>query len=85
MDKLYYHDRKMSIKSDSLILILFTLALFMLSLGISGIIETMSPTAYSTFKIFAESIFLHIQFHILILYGALALIVSIWFGANRKL
>ena len=85
MDKLYYHDRKMSIKSDSLILILFTLGLFMLAMGISGIIETMSPTAYSTFKILVESIYKDIQFHILILYGALALSFSIWFGANRKL
>jgi len=71
IDKLYYYDRKMSIKSDSLIFILFTLAIFMLFMGISGIIETMSPTTYSTFKIFVESIFTHIHFHILILYGAL--------------
>ena len=85
MDKLYYHNKKMSIKSGRLVFILFTLAMFMLIMGVSGIIETMSPTAYSTFRTFVESVFTHIHFHILIFYGALALIFSVWFGANRKL
>ena len=74
----------MSIKSDRLVFILLTLALFMLIMGVSGIIETKSPTAYSTFRIFAESIFTQMYFHILIFYGAFALTFSIWFGTNRK-
>lgn len=85
INKLYYQDKITSIKSCRLIIIFFTLAIFMLFMGISGIIKNISPTTLFTIGILGESIFTHMYLHMLIIFGALVLTFSVWFIENHKL
>lgn len=59
--------------------ILFTLSLFVIFFGISGIIEHKSPENLASLTTLSSGFITYFEYHALIIFGALCFTFSMWF------
>lgn len=62
--------------------LLFVLSVFMIFLGVSGIIEHKSPTSLASMATLSSDFFVHIKYHVLIISGALCFTFTACFIRN---
>ena len=70
--------------SNIKLLPILLISLVLLYAGVSGIIENKSPENLSSVLITMTGFFVYIQYHLLILTGALALTFGIWLFSNKE-
>lgn len=59
--------------------ILFTLSLFVIFFGVSGIIEHKSPENLASLTTLGSGFITYFEYHALIIFGALCFTFSLWF------
>ena len=69
--------------NDLTILLLYGISVFIIFMGVWGIIEYKSPVNLSTFPSLLEAFFANIQYHLLIIFGALIFTLSTWLASNN--